>query len=217
MVPAKMKNKNNIDKLLSEHKNLIESEARKYAINVPLITVQIDAYKLAREAAENYVPGGVKFSTYLVNSLKKLSRLSTQYGSAVRMPENVQFGINKLNTAGKELESDLGREATVEELSDRTGFNIKAVDSLLKNKKSTISINNILNTPTIIDNSNDEWLSFVYHDLIPRDKVIFEHKTGFGNKTVLENDKIAKKLNLSPAQLNNRINIISDMINKGWK
>lgn len=207
----------NVEKLLAEHKKLIESEAKKYAVNVPLITVQIEAYRLARKAAETYVPGNVKFSTYLVNSLKKLSRLSTQYGSSIRMPENVQFGINKLNTAEKELESSLGREATVEELSDYTGFNMKTVDSLLKNKKTVVSLNNLLTTPTIVDSSNDEWLSFVYHDLTPKDKIIFEHKTGFGGKKVMENDKIAKKLNLSQAQLNNRINIIGDMINKGWK
>lgn len=212
-----MNNKDTVEKLLAEHKKLIDSEARKYAVNVPLVTVQIEAYKLARKAAETYTPGDVKFSTYLVNSLKKLSRLSTQYGSSIRMPENVQFGINKLNLAEKDLESNLGREATVAELSDYTGFNIKTVDSLLKNKKTIVSINNLLTTPTIVDSSNDEWLSFVYHDLTPKDKTIFEHKTGFGGKKVLDNDKIAKKLNLSQAQLNNRINIISDMINRGWK
>ncbi len=212
-----MNNKTTVEKLLADHKKLIDSEARKYAVNVPLVTVQIEAYKLARKAAETYSSGDVKFSTYLVNNLKKLSRLSTQYGSSIRMPENVQFGINKLNMAEKDLESSLGREATVSELSDHTGFNIKMVDSLLKNKKTMVSINNLLTTPTIIDSSNDEWLSFVYHDLTPKDKIIFEHKVGFGGKKVLDNDKIAKKLNLSQPQLNNRINIISDMINRGWK
>lgn len=212
-----MNNKATVEKLLADHKKLIDSEARKYAVNVPLVTVQIEAYKLARKAAETYTVGDVKFSTYLVNNLKKLSRLSTQYGSSIRMPENIQFGINKLNTAEKDLESSLGREATVSELSDYTGFNIKTVDNLLKNKKTMVSINNLLTTPTIIDSSNDEWLSFVYHDLTPKDKIIFEHKTGFGGKKVLDNDKIAKKLNLSQPQLNNRINIISDMINRGWK
>jgi DNA-directed RNA polymerase sigma subunit (sigma70/sigma32) len=209
--------KNDIEQLLKDHKKLIESEAAKYATNIPLITVQIEAHKLARQAAETYTPGLVKFSTYLVNNLKKLSRLSTQYGSSIRMPENIQFGINKLNKVEKDLESTLGRSPTVEELSDSSGFNLKTVDSLLKNKKTTISLNNLLVTPTIIDSSNDEWLSFVYHDLTPKDKVIFEHKTGFGGKKVIENDHLAKKLNLSKAQLNNRINIISDMINRGWK
>lgn len=212
-----MNNQNYIENLLTEHKKLIDSEAKKYAANVPFITVQIEARKLARKAAESYVPGNIKFSTYLVNSLKKLSRLSTQYGSSVRMPENVQFGINKLNNAEKELESSLGRTPTVAELADFTGFNLKTVDSLLKNKKTTISLNNLLTTPTIVDSSNDEWLSFVYHDLTPKDKIIFEHKTGFGGRPVLENDVLSEKLNLSQAQLNNRINLIGGMINKGWK
>ena len=212
-----MNNQNDVEALLTEHKKLIDSEAKKYAANVPLITVQIEAHKLARKAAESYIPGNIKFSTYLVNSLKKLSRLSTQYGSSVRMPENVQFGINKLNNAEKELESSLGRAPSVAELADFTGLNLKTVDGLLKNKKTTISLNNLLTTPTIVDSSNDEWLSFVYHDLTPKDKVIFEHKTGFGGRPLLENDVLSEKLNLSQAQLNNRINLIGGMINKGWK
>lgn len=209
--------KKDVEQLLKDHKKLIESEASKYATNVPLITVQIEAHKLARQAAESYTPGIVKFSTYLVNNLKKLHRLNTQYGSSIRMPEDIQFDLNKLNKVEKELESNLGRNPTVEELSDYSGFNIKRVDKLLKNKKTTVSLNNLLNTPTIVDSSNDEWLSFVYHDLTHKDKTIFEHKTGFGGKKVLENEQLAKKLNLSKAQLNNRINIISDMINRGWK
>lgn len=208
--------KKDVEKLLADHKKLIEAEAKKYSTNLPLVTVQIEAYKLARQAAETYSPGVGKFSTHLVNSLKKLSRLSTKYGNTVRMPENVQFGLNKLNKVEKELESTFGRPPTTEELADYSGFNVKTVDSLLKNRKKMITFNNLLSTPVLGDSSNDEWLRFVYHDLTPRDKLIFEHKTGFGGKPVLENDQIAKKLSLSKGQLNNRINIISDMINRGW-
>jgi DNA-directed RNA polymerase sigma subunit (sigma70/sigma32) len=209
--------KSKVDALLQEHKKLIESEAKRYATNIPLITVQIEANKLARQAAESYSPAMGKFSTHLVNSLKKLSRMSTQYGGTVRLPENTQFGLNKLNRAEKEIESEFGRPPTLEELADRTGFGVKGVNNLLKNRKTTISFNNLLATPTFVDSSNDEWLQFVYHDLNPRDKLIFEHKTGFGGKPTLENDALAKKLGLTTPQLNARVNIISSMINKGWR
>jgi DNA-directed RNA polymerase specialized sigma subunit len=212
-----MSNKVHIDNLLAEHKSLIESEARKYSTNIPLISMRIEAHKLARQAAESYSPSVGKFSTHLVNSLKKLSRISTQYGSSVRLPENTQFGLNKLTKAEKDLESELGRTPTIEELADYSGFNIKAVNSLLKNKKSTVSFTNLLNTPTMIDSSNDEWTTFVYHDLVPRDKIIFEHMTGFGGKAKLSPEKLSNKLNITPTQLNSRVNIISNMINSGWK
>jgi DNA-directed RNA polymerase sigma subunit (sigma70/sigma32) len=206
-----------INKLLTEHKKLIESEAKKYATNVPLITMQIEAHRLARFAAESYSPNMGKFSTHLVNSLKKLSRLSTQYGSTVRLPENTQFAINKINNIEKQLDSEFGRAPTVEELSDYSGMNIKTVNNLLKNKKSIISFNNMLNTPTIMDSSNDEWVAFVYHDLTPKDKLIFEHMTGFGGKEKISSKNIAKKLKISEIQLNQRIKLISDKLNEGWK
>ena len=208
---------NSINKLLDEHKKLIESEAKKYSTNIPLITAQIEAYKLARQAAESYSPSVGKFSTHLVNNLKKLSRLSTQYGSSIRLPENTQFGINKINQVEKQLESEFGRSPTTAEIADHSGMNIKMVDSLLKNKRSIISFTNMLETPTIMDSSNDEWATFVYHDLVPRDKLIFEHMTGFGGKKVIESDKIAKKLKITQPQMNQRIKIIGDMLNKGWK
>ena len=113
---------NDVEKLIKENKKLIDLEASRYASNLPLITVQLEAYKLAREAAKSYDSKlGIKFNTYLVNNLKKLSRLSTKYGNVVRTPENTQFAVNKLNKLEKDLEHTLGRSPTLEELSHHSG------------------------------------------------------------------------------------------------
>lgn len=210
-------NQQAIDKLVNDNKRLIEAEAGKYSTNVPLVTVQIEAYKLAREAARTFDPAQGKFSTHLVNSLKKLSRISTQYGSAIRLPENTQFGINKLTKVTKDLEHTLGREPTVEELSDHTGINIKLVGNMLRSKKSNTSMTGMFNLPTMFDSTNDEWTSFVYHDLSDNDKLIFEHRTGFGGKKLLESAELAKKLRLSVPTINNRIRQMSETLALGWK
>ena len=209
---------NDVEKLISENKRLIELEAARHSSNLPAITVQVEAYKLAREAAKSYDPkSGYKFSTYLVNSLKKLSRLSTQYGNVVRTPENVQFGVNKLQNLEKDLEHTLGRSPTIEELSHHSGFSIPAVVKTLKSKKAVTGLSSVFDAPTLMDSSNDEWIQFVYHDLSDRDKLIFEHKTGFGGKPVLDNAGIAKKLNLSPSTLSNRLKLINETLSRGWK
>lgn len=207
-----------VDQLIRENKKLIELEAARYATNLPLITVQLEAYKLAREAAKSYNPAsGYRFSTHLVNNLKKLSRMSTQYGGVIRLPENTQFGINKLNKVEKDLEHTLGRPPTIEELSHHTGFSIKAVSNMLTSKKTSTGLSNLFESPAVFDSENDEWVQFVYHDLSDKDKLIFEHKTGFGGKKILDNTAISKKLNLSPATLNNRIKLINTTLAKGWK
>jgi DNA-directed RNA polymerase sigma subunit (sigma70/sigma32) len=209
---------NDVEKLIQENKKLIELEASRYATNLPLITVKIEAYKLAREAARSYIPSsGFKFSTHLVNSLKKLSRLSTKYGNVLRVPENVQFGVNKIQKVESDLTHTLGRTPTMEEISHHSGFSPKAVNNMLSTKKTTTGLSSTLESPTLFDSSNDEWIRFVYHDLPDKDKLIFEHKTGFGGKPVLNNSQIAKKLNLSSSTLNNRIKLINNTLSKGWK
>jgi DNA-directed RNA polymerase specialized sigma subunit len=209
---------NDVEQLIKENKKLIDLEAARYASNLPLITVQIEAYKLAREAAKSYNPSsGFKFSTHLVNNLKKLSRLSTKYGNVLRVPENIQFGVNKVQKIENDLTHTLGRTPTLEELSHHSGFSPKAVTNMLSTKKSTTGISSMFETPALFDSSNDEWIRFVYHDLPDKDKLIFEHKTGFGGKPVLGNSQIAKKLNLSSGALNNRIKLINNTLSKGWK
>lgn len=209
---------NDVEKLIRENKKLIDLEAARYATNIPLITVQVEAYKLAREAAKSYNPAsGYKFSTHLVNSLKKLSRLSTTYGAAVRTPEHVQFGVNKLQKLDKDLEHTLGRPATLEELSHHSGFSVKAVEQMLKTKKTVTGLSSMLETPSLFDSTNDEWVQFVYHDLSPTDKLIFEYLTGYGGKPKISNAEIAKKLNLSVSTLSNRIKLINSTLARGWK
>jgi DNA-directed RNA polymerase specialized sigma subunit len=210
---------NNVEKLISENKKLIELEAARYATNLPLITVQVEAYKLAREAAKTYNPvSGNKFSTHLVNSLKKLSRLSTKYGTGMmRTPENVQFNLNKIQKLEKDLEHTLGRTATLDELAQHSGLSQKAVLNALKSKKIATGISSLFESPALLHSHNDEWVRFVYHDLSDKDKLIFEHRTGFGGKPVLSNGEIAKKLNLSQSTISNRIKVIEQTISKGWK
>lgn len=209
---------NDIEKLIKENKKLIDLEVARYSSNLPLITVRLEAYKLAREAAKSYNPAsGYKFSTHLVNSLKKLSRLSTKYGSALRLPENTQFNINSLNKLEKNLEHDLGRTPTTEELAHHSNRSVKAITEIKKNKKISTGISSLFDSPTLFSSQNDEWVQFVYHDLTDKDKLIFEHKTGFGGKPILDNAALAKKLNLSVSTLNNRLKLINSTLSKGWK
>ncbi len=207
-----------MNKLVEDNKKLIEFEASRYSRFVPLSVVLAEAYKIANKAADSFNPkAGVKFSTYLTNQLKKLSRISTQYGAVARLPENKQFKLQRLNQVQLHLKEELGREPNVQELSDALGIPIKEVNLLLKNKKSEVNISNLMYTPTFVDNENDDWLHYVYHDLPPTDKLIFEHKTGFGDKPVLTNEELSKKLGISVSTINHRTKLIADKVAEGWK
>lgn len=206
-----------IDKLIKDHKRLIEAEASKYAKFVPLTYVQIEAYKLAHKAAQSYDPSmNIRFSTYLTNMLQKLSRLSTQYGSSVRVPENKQFKINRLNQIEQGLAEELGRAPTTTELSDTLGSTVRETNNLLQARKKDVSLSNLSFSPVFNEGSaNDDWVHFVYHDLSDKDKLIFEHVTGFGGKAKLDNNTIAKKFNISPSTVSQRIKMIKQKITEG--
>lgn len=208
----------NVNQLLLDHNRLVEREVNIQSKYVPRSVVQAEAHKLARKAAESYdEKSGVKFSTHLTNQLKKLSRLSTQFGMAVRVPENKQFKIQHLNKAHSHLEAELRREPTLGELSESTGMPISQVSNLIGNRKQEIAISNIAYSPVFIDNSNDEWVHMVYHDLSEIDRLIFEHKTGFGGKPVMNNEEIARLTKLSPSTVANRIKVITGRIQEGWQ
>jgi DNA-directed RNA polymerase specialized sigma subunit len=204
--------------LIVDNKRLIESEASKYSQFIPKMVVLAEAYHLANEAAETFdEKHGVKFTTHLVNVLKKLSRLSTKYGGAVRVPEMKQFKIQKINVAEEELRNELGRAPSIAEISDKMGIGIADIHNTLKSRKKTVNLNNLAHTPIFVDNMNDEWLHFVYHDLTDRDKIIMEHKIGFGGKKVLDNYQIAKELNIPYSVVVSRSRMIAEKIQEGMK
>lgn len=202
--------------LIESHRKLIELEASKHAKFIPLSAVIVEAYKLASQAADKYDPStGIRFSTYLTNALQKLSRMSTQYGGIVRVPENKQFKINRLNQMELDLTSRLGRAPNSAELGDSLGMSVAGVNGLLGDRKKEVNMANLAFTPVFSDSTMDEWVHFVYHDLSDKDKLILEHRTGFGGKQILDNNSIAKKLGLSPSTVSQRVKIISDKIAEG--
>lgn len=207
-----------VDQLLAEHKRLIESEAARYAKFVPLHVVTAEAYRLAREAAETFNPAsGNKFSTHLVNSLKKLSRTSTKYGGILRVPENKQFKIHRMNQTEEELRNEFGRSPTMAELSQTLGMSLSEISGLKQARKKEVNVSNLAFSPVFIEGDNDDWVHFVYFDLPQRDKVIMEHKIGFGGKKIMSNEELATMLNTSPSTISNRVKMITTRIEEGWK
>lgn len=204
--------------LIEKHKRLIESESTKYAKFVPYHVVLAEAYRLAKEAAESFdASKGLKFSTHLVSSLKKLSRISTKYGGILRVPENKQFKIQRMNKVEEELRNEYGREPSLAELSQGCGMSLQEVSNLKQSRKKEVNVTNLAFAPVFVEGDNDDWVHFVYHDLPTRDKVILEHKTGFGGKEIKSNDELAKMLNTSPSTISNRVKIISDKLAEGWR
>jgi len=205
--------------LIHKHKKLIDYEVSKHSTHLPKTRVYTEAYKLAHKAANTFDPNkGTQFSTHLNNHLRKLSRLSTRYGGEIRLPEDKQFRVHRINQTEEHLKAELGRDPSVSEVADGTGMSISEVNSLLKGRKKTVNLNNLAYSPVMInEEENDDWLHFVYHDLTDRDKIIFEHKTGFGGRKILTNKQLAKKLKVSQSTIGYRSKLINNQLATGFK
>ena len=52
--------------------------------------------------------------------------------------------------------------------------------------------------------SNDMMVEYIYHDLSPEEKIIFEHSTGYSGKPILSNPELRDKLDMTQGQLSYR-------------
>ena len=59
-----------------------------------------------------------------------------------------------------------------------------------------------------VDENEDPWRDYVYHDLDTKSRKIFEWTTGYGGTKILPKQEIARRLKITPAAVSSRIQTI---------
>lgn len=165
----------------------------------------------AAKAVQSYDPTrGVSLATWTTQQLRPLGRAIRESNSTLSIPEGVQLDAFTLNRHSKELEEELGREPTVEELADRSSISIKRIKDIRKKLRAestesafTQDDGSSMLKGFAIDNSQ-EAMDYVYSDSDTVDKKLMEYTVGYGGSDVLDSKTIMKKLNLTPVQLTRR-------------
>jgi DNA-directed RNA polymerase specialized sigma subunit len=183
---------------------------------------------LISNALMSYDPSkGTKLRTHLLTQMQPLRRFAAKRRFPVNVPEQVQRDSFGLPAAVADLSYELGRDPTDEELADHTGLStrrLKLLRSKYGNAFSTVSegsrkdltgapVQEVVSVPSKMD----EWADYVYSDLTPTDKKIFEWRTGYGGNTTLKNQDIAKKLGITPGAISQRVDAITKKIDEGYK
>ena len=215
----KTRSPNDLEVLLDQTSGIIHSSVVGQRGTLPEVLLELQAKKIAVSAFDTYDPGrGVALSTHLTNSLKQLSRLNMTYKQTARVPEHQQRKVRDFLTAREELSSQHGRSATSQKVSELMKMNIAEVHRLEVATRSELSDmipttrEESLGFSNVGDTTLDPMVTFIYHDLDPIDKLIFEYTTGFGGKPILGISDISKKTNLSYSQVSYRKRLISDKI-----
>lgn len=209
------RSENNFNNLYNTLKPTIQyALAANNAIGDSLIETK--AKILAAKAIKSFDPSyGNSLPTYLSSQLQKLTRISRDLRSPIKVPERQLYAAAELARTEEDWkEKHGGKEPTVSDLADAMGMSIKKISDIRKQFVKQVSESKYFSGVTSDDNisSNaeqnaeeslftDEAISYVYNDLGYRDKKILEYSTGFGGSDILSPAEISKKLNISQSQV----------------
>jgi len=171
---------------------------------------------LAADAVRKYDPTKSKASlnTWVYGHMQRLQRISADRDAAVRLPERVRMDAILARSATTELVDKLGHEPDLQTLSEATGLSrarLAAADRAFREVSEsgmTTEKGDILGGGKAVGGpakAADPWVDYVYYDLDPKSRVIFEHVTGYGGKEIWQKKQIAEELGISPAAVSHRI------------
>lgn len=209
----------NMAGLVSAFMPTINSEIQQYSGPKALLRARAKAYVV--EAIRSYDPmGRTNLNTWVVTNLKQLSRYGKRL-RPVRASEDSIRNAAELNRVSKELEDQLGRKPTDEELQDSTGWSKKTLEKLRAASVATVSSGALAvrdveagpEDPSVAKmNSTPYARDATYMSLDDRDKDIFDYKLGMHGKKQLSGNEIAKRLGVTPAYVSQRASRIGSIL-----
>lgn len=213
------------NKILHRLKPIITNAVIRNAGN-PDPVLMSRARLLVLKSLKNYDPSKGQLNTYVFNVLQGIKRYRFQFMSGVHIPESARLQKQQLDQISLELEEQLGRPPTVEELADKTGWSAKRIQHLqqLSESLSASTLDSFMETnpggfqvqgPRREGGVQDEiWQEVVYQELDPIDKKIFEWTLGYKGGKKLPNEEIAKRLKLTPGAISQRKKKIQQKLNE---
>ena len=186
--------------------------------------LRTQARLLAADSVRTYDPHNehkASLSTWVYGNLRRLQRVAADREAAVRLPERVRVDAILLRDTGRELEDSLGHPPDLQSLAEATGLSrsrIKAAGSAYREISETGAQSDKGDTMGSevkgMSMGTDPWVDYVYYDLDPKNRFIFERVTGYGGALVLPKADIAKKLKMTPPAISYRISKILEQINQ---
>jgi len=155
------------------------------------------------KAAEKYdYQKGYKFSTYSTWWIRQaITRAIADYARTIRVPVHVLETMNKITKVTISLFQELGREPSLEEISNKAGLPVEKVRKIMKVSNEPISIETPIGddesklgdfiadpkSPSpfteLVSISLKEEISKVLSTLTPREEKVIRMRLGIGEKT----------------------------------
>lgn len=198
------RDKKKFKKLWKELQPLIQSQVNKWnAPGLPRSAIESEAKNLAIKALPDFNPAfGFKLSTFLVNRMKKISRYVYKFQNVGKIPEQRITKIDGFNKTKAILVDRLGREPNGQELSEELKWSMSDVKRMEKELRASVVTTDLLSSmSTGLDNHHDDLVDFIYMELDPNEKTVYEYLLGINGKKELKGKDIAKKMRMSPSKI----------------
>jgi len=182
--------------------------------------LKIRSYILAKKALISYDPNkGASLKTHVYNNLKRLQRFKAERSQVVHIPENVRLDALQINRFAGEFKDKNNREPAIAEIQDGVGLSPRRIRkaSLYGSEQPTSKFvgetgDSLISTKRT---PQDIWRDYVYYDLDPVNKKIFEWTTGYQGSATISKKKIASNLGITSAAVSSRINTIMKKLQEG--
>lgn len=198
------KSPQDLQALLNHLQPLINQQVNRWAGGLSRDALEMQAKLLTVEAIKSYNPAmGAALATHVMNRLQKLSRLVYTHTNALRLPEHKAISMASFSVAQDTLRSNLGRDPSHGELADHLGWTQYRVAEFQRayDRRELLGSGEFNPAQFPVADQDDPIISFVYHDMEPKQQRLFEHMTGYGNKPVLNNPQLMKKYDMTQGQL----------------
>jgi DNA-directed RNA polymerase specialized sigma subunit len=170
------------------------------------------ARRLALSAIRSYDPGQSQLTTHIVNNLQGLKRVVRKQTHVLTVPERVELDRRRVTAAKAELEEELGREASIGELTDYARISPRRLMYIQRFKQPIVEgtlaaageRGNESYTPAVQQQPSSAWLELVYQDLGPIDQNILDWTLGLHGRTQRSNQDIARRLRITPGAVSQR-------------
>ncbi len=184
--------------------------------------VKSKARLLAAQAVRSYKPdSGANLKTWINQHLQGLTRYRQQL-SPLKMPERVGYDLAHLSRTERDLEDELGRPATEDELQDRAGFSRKRLTHIRQYRKQVLPESSLVDAdgenylPGIPNGEADAlWAQYVYKDLDPVNQRVYDMMMGRNGYPKHSVNDVARALKISAAAVSQRTDRIARMLEEG--
>lgn len=189
--------------LFSNFRGMIRSQANKYkTVELPPPAIEAAFKQQFVNALQTYNPNkGVAVGTWVQTNLRKGQRWVNNHQNMVRITESRSGKmLGQFNDAVGQLEMELDREPSDDEVADFMGISGKTATRLRNEQRRDLVGSEMVVDPIEFRPSGvAELMTLLPYDLTPQEKLVWEYSQGLNGRPKLDGNQIAKKLSVSPS------------------